>query len=135
VLGIWLAKTPLETAIAGEGARFWASVTADLRNRGVCDILIACCDGLAGFEDAVYAAFPHTVMQTCVVHQIRNALGPVARPYPRQGHRRNPRLPRHRHRRSRRISRQTPRRIHQPRIPRPLPQSPHTRFARSPGNH
>ena len=35
VLGIWLAKTPLETATAGEGARFWASVTADLRNRGV----------------------------------------------------------------------------------------------------
>jgi transposase-like protein len=79
VLGIWLAKTPLETATAGEGARFWASVTADLRNRGVCDILIACCDGLAGFEDAVHAAFPHTVVQTCVVHLIRNALRPVAR--------------------------------------------------------
>ena len=49
-------------------ARFWASVTADLRNRGVCDILIACCDGLAGSGDAVHAAFPHTVVQTCVVH-------------------------------------------------------------------
>ena len=35
VLGIWLAKTPLQTATAGEGARFWASVMADLRNRGV----------------------------------------------------------------------------------------------------
>ncbi len=79
VLGIWLAKTPLETATAGEGARFWASVTADLRNRGVQDILIACCDGLTGFEDAIHAAFPHTVVQTCVVHLIRNALRPVAR--------------------------------------------------------
>ena len=79
VLGIWLAKTPLETATAGEGARFWASVTADLRNRGVRDILIACCDGLAGFEDAVHAAFPRTVVQTCVVHLIRNSLRPVAR--------------------------------------------------------
>jgi putative transposase len=79
VLGIWLAKTPLEGATAGESARFWASVTADLRNRGVRDILIACCDGLAGFEDAICAAFPATVVQTCVVHLIRNSLRPVAR--------------------------------------------------------
>ena len=43
VLGIWLARTPLEIATDRESARFWASVTADLRNRGVRDILIACC--------------------------------------------------------------------------------------------
>ena len=79
VLGIWLAKTAPETATAGEGARFWDSVMADLRNRGVRDILIACCDGLAGFEDAITAAFPATVVQRCVVHLIRNALRPVAR--------------------------------------------------------
>jgi putative transposase len=79
VLGIWLAKTPLDTATAGEGARFWTSVMTDLRNRGVRDILIACTDGLAGFEDAVHHAFPHTTVQTCVVHLIRNALRPVAR--------------------------------------------------------
>jgi putative transposase len=51
----------------------------DLRNRGVRDILIACCDGLAGFEDAITAAFPATVVQRCVVHLVRNALRPVAR--------------------------------------------------------
>jgi putative transposase len=79
VLGIWLAKTPLETAAAGEGARFWASVTTDLRNRGVRDILIACCDGPAGFEDAIHAAFPAATVQRCVVHLIRNSLRPVAR--------------------------------------------------------
>ena len=79
VLGIWLAKTPLETATSGEGARFWGSVMADLRNRGVTDILIACCDGLTGFEDAIRAAFPHATVQRCVVHLIRNALRPVAR--------------------------------------------------------
>jgi putative transposase len=79
VLGIWLARTPLETAAAGEGARFWASVTADLRNRGVRDILVACCDGLAGFEDAIHAAFPAATVQRCVVHLIRNSLRPVAR--------------------------------------------------------
>jgi len=79
VLGIWLAKTPLETATAGESARFWTSVMTDLRNRGVRDILIACTDGLAGFEDAIHHAFPYTIVQTCVVHLIRNALRPVAR--------------------------------------------------------
>jgi hypothetical protein len=52
---------------------------ADLRNRGVRDILIACVDGLAGFAGAVTAAFPQTVVQRCVVHLIRNSLRPVAR--------------------------------------------------------
>jgi putative transposase len=79
VLGIWLARTAPEAATAGEGARFWNSVMTDLRNRGVRDILIACCDGLAGFEDAITGAFPATVVQRCVVHLIRNALRPVAR--------------------------------------------------------
>ena len=79
MLGIWLAKTPPELATAGEGASFWRSVMTDLRNRGVRDILIACCDGLTGFADAIGAAFPATVVQRCVVHLVRNALRPVAR--------------------------------------------------------
>jgi putative transposase len=79
VLGIWVAKTPPQAAAAGEGARFWGQVMTDLKNRGVRDILIACVDGLAGFEDAITAAFPGTVVQRCVVHLIRNALRPVAR--------------------------------------------------------
>jgi putative transposase len=79
VLGIWLAKTMPGDSTAGEGARFWNSVMNDLKNRGVRDILIACCDGLTGFEDAITSAFPRTVVQRCVVHLIRNALRPVAR--------------------------------------------------------
>jgi putative transposase len=79
VLGIWVAKTAPESAAAGEGAGFWRAVMADLRNRGVRDILIACCDGLAGFQDAIHAAFERTVVQRCVVHLVRNALRPVAR--------------------------------------------------------
>jgi transposase-like protein len=79
VLGIWIAKTPLEDATAGESARFWGSVMADLRNRGVRDIIIACCDGLSGFEDAIHSAFPASTVQTCVVHLLRNALRPAAR--------------------------------------------------------
>ncbi|SEG94265.1 Transposase, Mutator family [Thermomonospora echinospora] len=79
VLGIWLARTPQQTTTAAEGAKFWASVMSDLRNRGVVDILIACCDGLTGFEEAITTAFPHTTVQTCVVHLIRNALRLVPR--------------------------------------------------------
>jgi putative transposase len=79
VLGIWLAKTAPEAATAGEGARFWASVLNDLRNRGVRDVLIACCDGITGFQDAITSAFRHTVVQRCVVHLIRSSLRPVAR--------------------------------------------------------
>ncbi len=95
VLGIWLAKTPLDAATAGESARFWGSVMADLRNRGVRDILIACCDGLSGFEDAIRAAFPATAVQTCVVHLMRNACGrspaKTATPSPRSSARSTPR--------------------------------------------
>jgi len=83
VLGIWVAKTSLdsdgEARAAGEGAGFWRSVVNDLKNRGVNDILIACCDGLTGFEDAIHSAFPQTTVQTCIVHLIRNSLRPVPR--------------------------------------------------------
>lgn len=65
-LGCWIQDT--------EGAKFWQKVLADLRNRGVKDILIVCCDGLTGLPDAIHAVFPDTVVQTCVVHVIRNAM-------------------------------------------------------------
>ncbi len=57
-----------------EGAKFWTSVLGELQARGVKDILIACMDGLTGFPDAVHAVFPKTVVQRCIVHQIRNSL-------------------------------------------------------------
>jgi putative transposase len=66
VLGIWVQTT--------EGAKFWAGVLAELRNRGVADVLIACCDGLTGFPDAIEATWPQTVVQTCVVHLIRASM-------------------------------------------------------------
>lgn len=46
----------------------------DLQNRGVCDILICCVDGLKGFPDAIQSVFPDTSVQLCVVHQIRNSI-------------------------------------------------------------
>lgn len=61
-----------------EGANFWLSVLTDLQNRGVKDILIACIDGLSGFPDAIQSVFPHTDVQLCVIHQIRNSVKYVA---------------------------------------------------------
>lgn len=57
-----------------EGANFWLGVLNDLRERGVQDILIACIDGLKGFPEAINTLFPHTEIQLCIVHQIRNSL-------------------------------------------------------------
>jgi putative transposase len=66
VLGIWVGES--------EGAKFWMSVMTDLKNRGVQDILFASVDGLNGFSDAIHAVFPDTIVQRCIVHQIRNTL-------------------------------------------------------------
>ena len=64
-LGMWIETT--------EGAKFWAKVLTDLRNRGLRDILICCCDGLTGLPDAIRGVFPNTVVQTCTVHLVRAA--------------------------------------------------------------
>lgn len=66
VLGMWINAT--------EGAKFWLSVMNELHNRGVKDILIACADGLTGFDQALEAVFPKTQLQLCIVHMIRNSL-------------------------------------------------------------
>src|SRR4051794_22044951 len=66
VLGIWVQTS--------EGAKFWAGVLAELRNRGVADVLVACVDGLTGFPEAIEATWPNTVVQTCVVHLIRASM-------------------------------------------------------------
>jgi putative transposase len=70
VLGIWVQEH--------EGAKFWAGICAELANRGVRDVLIACTDGLTGFGDAIEATWPHTVVQTCTVHLIRASMRFVA---------------------------------------------------------
>jgi transposase-like protein len=70
VLGMYVSQS--------EGAAFWLGVINDLKQRGVKDILIACIDGLKGFEEAIRTIFPETEVQTCVVHQIRNSLKYVA---------------------------------------------------------
>lgn len=61
-----------------EGANFWLGILANLQQRGVEDILIACIDNLRGFAEAIASIFPQTEVQTCVVHQIRNSIKYVA---------------------------------------------------------
>lgn len=70
VLGLYISES--------EGANFWCQVLADLKLRGVEDILIACVDGLKGFPEAIAVHFPKTEVQLCIVHQIRNSLRYVA---------------------------------------------------------
>src|SRR3954463_9977074 len=56
----------------GEGAKFWMSVLTDLRNRGVRDVFFLVCDGLKGLPDVVANVWPQAVVQTCIIHLIRN---------------------------------------------------------------
>lgn len=58
ILGTW----------AGDGteeARFWLQVSSELKNRGVEDVLIAVCDGLKGFLEAINTVWEQTVVQWC----------------------------------------------------------------------
>lgn len=66
VLGLWIEPT--------EGAKFWLKVVNELKTRGIQDVLILCCDGLKGFPEAIEAVFPKAVVQTCIVHMIRNSV-------------------------------------------------------------
>ncbi len=68
LLGLWIGEAE------AEGAKFWLKVLTDLKNRGLKDILIACCDGLVGFPQAIETLYPQTQVQLCIVHLIRNCL-------------------------------------------------------------
>jgi putative transposase len=70
VLGLWIEQT--------EGAKFWLKVVNELKARGVNDILIAVVDGLKGFPEAITTVYPQTIVQTCIVHLIRNSLAFVS---------------------------------------------------------
>ncbi len=65
VLGLWAGT-------GGEGAKFWMSVLTDIRNRGVKDVFFLVCDGLKGLPEVVGNVWPLTIVQTCIIHLIRN---------------------------------------------------------------
>ena len=74
VLGLWAGS-------GGEGAKFWMSVLTDLRNRGIKDVFFLVCDGLKGLPDVVANVWPATIVQTCVIHLIRNTFRLTSRKY------------------------------------------------------
>jgi putative transposase len=53
VLGIWMQEN--------EGAKFWLHVLTQLKNRGLKDALIVCCDGLKGLPDAIDVVWPQAM--------------------------------------------------------------------------
>ena len=78
ILGLWVGT-------GGEGAKYWLQVLTEIKNRGVDDVCIVVCDGLKGLPESIAATWPLAVVQTCVLHLIRNTfrlacaprLGPV----------------------------------------------------------
>lgn len=69
ILGLWAG----DPNTGGEGAKYWLHVLTEIRNRGVNDVLMVVCDGLTGLPDAIGAVWPQTIVQTCVVHLLRNS--------------------------------------------------------------
>ena len=76
ILGIWPG-----TNGGGESAKFWFAVLTDLRNRGVNDVFFIVCDGLKGLPDSVNQVFSHAIVQTCIIHLIRNTFRYASRKY------------------------------------------------------
>lgn len=66
ILGLWAGD-------GGEGAKYWQQVLTEIKNRGVDDVLMLVCDGLKGLPDSVGNVWPATIVQTCIVHLMRNS--------------------------------------------------------------
>jgi transposase-like protein len=74
ILGLWAGQ-------GGEGAKFWMAVLTDLRNRGVKDTFFVVCDGLKGLPEVVSNVWPQAIVQTCIIHLIRNTFRLTSRKY------------------------------------------------------
>jgi putative transposase len=68
VLGMWVGPT------GGEGAKYWAGILTELKNRGLHDTFIVCCDGLKGLPESIRSTWPQADVQLCVVHLVRSSL-------------------------------------------------------------
>lgn len=74
ILGLWAGD-------GGEGAKFWLSVLTEIKNRGTADVCIVVCDGLKGLPEAVNTVWSQAVVQTCVIHLLRNTFRYASRKY------------------------------------------------------
>jgi putative transposase len=66
ILGLWAGD-------GGEGAKYWMRVLTELKNRGAADVCMVVCDGLKGLPDAIGEVWPLAVVQTCLIHLLRNS--------------------------------------------------------------
>ena len=66
VLGLFIGEA--------EGARHWARVLENIRDRGVKDVFFFCVDGLNGVSQAIASIFPVAIIQRCIVHMVRTSL-------------------------------------------------------------
>jgi len=74
ILGIWAGD-------GGEGAKFWLGVLTEIKNRGVEDVCIVVCDGLKGLPESINTTWEFAVVQTCIIHLIRNTFKYASRKY------------------------------------------------------
>ena len=74
VLGLWAGT-------GGEGAKAWMAILAELRNRGVEDVCIACCDGLKGLPEAIGEIWPAATVQQYGVHLVPTSLRYASKKY------------------------------------------------------
>src|SRR5699024_10882852 len=75
ILGMWAGDG------GGESAKFWMSILTDLKNRGVADVFFVVRDGLKGLPEAVNTVWPDTIVQTCIIHLIRNSFRYASKKY------------------------------------------------------
>ena len=74
VIGLWVGD-------GGEGAKYWHQVLSEIRNRGVNDVLFLVCDGLRGLVESVNDVWPRAIVQTCVLHLVRNTFRYASKQY------------------------------------------------------
>jgi putative transposase len=66
ILGLWIGD-------GSEGAKYWRQVLSEILNRGTVDVCIVSCDGPRGLPEAIADVWPQAIVQTCVLHLIRNS--------------------------------------------------------------
>nr|WP_280764113.1 IS256 family transposase [Prescottella agglutinans] len=74
ILGLWAGD-------GGEGAKFWLAVLTEIKNRGTGDVCIVVCDGLKGLPEAITTVWEQAIVQTCVIHLLRNTFRYASRKY------------------------------------------------------
>ena len=74
ILGLWAGE-------GNEGAKYWYHVLSEIKNRGVKDVCIVVCDGLPGLCETINSVWEQAIVQTCVIHLLRNSFRYASKHY------------------------------------------------------